>query len=111
MSKKIKKKKTVNKTASKLSAKKIVYVALTIFLGELLGLIAFEVISINFVSLLERAALPVEYEQIFGMIYSPLPVYLFWTLIFVGAVGGFFLGLTWWQIVYVEHRHWRNRIK
>ncbi len=111
MSKKINKKKTTSKQIDKLSLKKIVYVLLTIFLGELLGFIAFGLISINFVSMLEKIGLPVEYAQIFGPVYGPLPAYLFWTLIFAGAVSGFFLGLTWWRIVYVEHRHWRNKRK
>ncbi len=94
-----------------MSLKKIVYIMLTIFLGKLLGFIAFELISMNVVGMLEKSGLVVEYEQIFGLVYSPLPAYLFWTLIVTGAAGGFFLGLRWWQLVYVEHKHWRNRIK
>ena len=103
--------KKTNKQVAKISVKKIVYVVLTIFLGKLLGLLAFELISFNFVSTLEKDSLPVAYDQIFGLVWSPLPAYLFCTLIFFGAVGGFFLGLTWWRIVYVEHRHWRNKTK
>ncbi len=106
-----KKNNTSGEVANKLSAKKVVYVILTIILGKLLGFLVFEAISINFVSMLEKDGLPVQYDQIFGLVYSPLPAYLFWTLIVTGAVGGFFLGLSWWRMVYVEHKHWRNRMK
>ncbi len=106
-----KKSKQINKQVDKIIAKKVLYVVLTVFLGKLFGLLAFELITAGFVNMLEKNALQVEYVQIFGMIYSPLPAYLFWSFILVGAVGGFFLGLTWWQIVYVEHRHWRNKTR
>jgi hypothetical protein len=99
-----KKSKALNKKERKISPKKIIYVLLTIFLGKLLGLIAFEIISLVFVKASQRAGSVVEYDQVFGLVYSPLPAYLFWTLISAGAIGGFFLGLTWWGIIYVEHR-------
>ena len=113
MTKKKTNKKNVSslKQAENMSLKKIVYIMLTIFLGKLLGFIAFELISMNVVGMLEKSGLVVEYEQIFGLVWSPLPAYLFWTLIFFGAVGGFFLGLTWWRIIYVERKHWRNKAK
>jgi len=101
----------INKETNRLSFKKIVYIVLTIFLGKLLGLIAFALVSINLVAFLEKNNLPVAYDRIFGIVYSPLPAYLFWLIISIGAIGGFFLGLTWWRIVYVEHRHWRMKRK
>ncbi|MEK7151043.1 MAG: hypothetical protein AAB783_02490 [Patescibacteria group bacterium] len=30
----------------------------------------------------------------------------FW---FFGVLGGYWLGVRWWQIVYIEHRHWLRR--
>lgn len=42
------------KNQNETSLKKIIYVILTIFLGKLLGLVAFELISISIVSSLEK---------------------------------------------------------
>ncbi len=96
------------KGKNKWSAKKIIYVLLVIALGKLLGFIAFEILSLKFVKILTRRGLPVEFDHILWFVWSPLPAYLYWILVYAGAIGGFFLGLRWWQIVYVEKRHWRN---
>lgn len=103
-----KKSKVLNKKESRINPKKTIYVILTILLGKMLAFIAFEIISLIFVKTLQKSGLPVLYEQIFGLVYSPLPAYLFWTFMSVGVVGGFFLGLTWWRIIYVGKRHWKN---
>jgi hypothetical protein len=96
------------KKTDKWSLKKGVYVILTMGLGKLLGLIAYGLITLKFIKILVRRGLPVEYDHIYWFIYSPVPAYLFWVLVFSGVIGGFFLGLRWWQIVYVEKRHWRK---
>lgn len=96
------------KKSDEWNLKKIIYIFLTITLGKLLGFLAFELLTLKFVGMLEKRGLPVEFDQIFWFVYSPLPVYLYWTLIYAGAIGGFFLGLRWWQMVYVEHRHWKK---
>ena len=90
-----------------MNVKKIIYVLLTIFLGKLLGFLAFLLLTLKLVMILERRGLPVGYDHIFGFVWSPLPAYLYWVLILAGAIGGFFLGLCWWRIVYVECQHWR----
>jgi len=96
------------KKADKLSLKKIIYVLLAIALGKLLGFLAFELLTLKLVRMLERRGLPVEWNQIFWFVWSPLPVYLYWTLIYAGVIGGFYLGLRWWRMVYVEKRHWKK---
>ena len=96
------------KKSDQLSLKKIIYVILTIILGKLLGFLAYELISIKFIKILVRRGLPVEYNRVFEPVYSPVPAHLFWLLVLTGAIGGFFLGLRWWQMVYVEHRHWKK---
>lgn len=90
-----------------MNIKKIIYVLLAITLGKLLGFLAFELLTLKFIRILERRGYPIGWEQIFWFVWSPLPSYLYWTLIYAGVIGGFFVGLKWWQIVYVEHRHWR----
>ena len=37
-----------------------------------------------------------------------LPPVLQLTFFLGGAFGGFFLGIHWWNVVYVEKRHWRS---
>jgi hypothetical protein len=96
------------KKTNKWSAKKIIYILLAITLGKLLGFVSFEILSLKFVKMLTRRGLPVEFSQVFWFVWSPLPAYLYWTLIYAGVIGGFFAGLRWWQIIYVEHRHWRK---
>ena len=96
------------KKTDKWSLKKVIYVLLTIGLGKLLGLIAYGLITLKFIKILVRRGLPVEYDHIYWFIYSPVPAYLFWVLVLSGVIGGFFLGLRWWQMVYVEHRHWKK---
>ena len=40
---------------------------------------------------------------------STLLIQLYATLLFVlGILGGVSLGRIWWQLVYVEKKHWRN---
>jgi hypothetical protein len=96
------------KKTNKWSTKKVIYVILAVFLGKLMGFLTFEILSLKFVRILMRRGLPVEFHQIFWFVWSPLPSFLYWTLIWAGAIGGFFLGLVWWRIIYVEKRHWRN---
>jgi hypothetical protein len=72
--------------------KKTIYILLVMFLGLLLAQMTFWLIEIwalnNF--MLE------------------LPTYLQIIFSALGLLSGYFLGQTWWRIVYVEHRHWRN---
>ncbi len=95
----------------KINIKKVVYVILVILLGKMLAFIAFELLSLKLVRSLEERGFAVIYNHILGPIYSPLPAGIYWVFIIIGAVGGFFLGLSWWRIVYVEHRHWSNWCK
>lgn len=96
------------KKKDKWSVKKVIYVLLVIGLGKLLGFLAFEALTLKFIRILMKRGLPVEFHQVFWFVWSPLPNYLYWVLIWSGAIGGFFVGLKWWQIVYVEKRHWRK---
>ena len=90
------------------SLKKIIYVFLAITFGKLLGFLAFELLTLKFVGILKKRGLPVEFDQTFWFVWSPLPAYLYWVFIYGVVIGGFFLGLRWWQMVYVEKRHWKK---
>ncbi|MFA7208967.1 MAG: hypothetical protein WC120_01655 [Parcubacteria group bacterium] len=73
--------------------KKTIYIILTMFLGVLLAVIAFGLLDIRY---LNSGAV------------DGLPGYASAAFFLAGLIGGYFLGQTWWRIVYVEHRHWRR---
>ena len=90
--------------------KKIIYILLVMFLGFLLAEIAHWLIEIWLVNeLLGEGMTPESYSCLSTHCY--LPPYLQFGLIAYGLIGGYFLGQSWWRIVYVEKRHWRNRKK
>jgi hypothetical protein len=35
------------------------------------------------------------------------PTWALWSICILGIVGGFWLGRTWWRIIYIEKRRWR----
>ena len=82
------------------------YIICTTFLGILLGIIVNGFVELPVIALLtfdiEKFGLGMTWEQ-WGVVHA------IWTFItFIGgAIGGYFLGILWWRIVYVEHRHWR----
>ncbi len=47
----------------------------------------------------------------FWLFSTYLPVYVPVLLLIAGLISGFFVGMRWWQIVYVEKRHWSFRKK
>lgn len=53
------------KKTNEWSLKKIIYVFLAAVLGKFLGFLAFELLTLKFVGILEKRGLPVEFDQIF----------------------------------------------
>ncbi len=45
-------------------------------------------------------------KSILWLFSTYLPSYVPIIMLIAGLVGGYFLGQVWWQIVYVEKRHW-----
>ncbi len=88
--------------------KKTIYILLTMLLGLLLAEIGHWLIEIWWVKqLILSGFIPREY--VFLSTHCFLPPYLQLGLLALGLIGGYFLGQTWWRIVYVEHRHWKRR--
>jgi len=88
--------------------KKTIYIILTMFLGLLLAEIAHWALEAWFInSVIASGGIP--QENIFLGIHCYLPIIVQLSLLIFGLIGGYFLGQTWWRIVYVEHRHWRQR--
>lgn len=87
----------------KTETKRRIYIFLSMILGVLLGIIVY--------ALTEKAHINnlLSKEVISGgeKIFLP-PIFVFIFLI-AGIILGYALGVRWWQIVYVEKRHWRFR--
>ena len=88
--------------------KKTIYILLTMLLGLLLAEIGHWLIEIWWVKqLILSGSIPREY--VFLDTHCFLSPYLQLGLLALGLIGGYFLGQTWWRIVYIEHRHWKRR--
>jgi len=87
--------------------KKTIYILLTMFLSLLLAEIVHWLIEIWWVNhLLSMGLAPKLYISL-GTHCFLLP-YLQFGLLILGLVGGYFLGQTWWRIIYIEHRRWKK---
>jgi hypothetical protein len=86
-----------------MNIKKIAYILLAMFLGLLFSLIAHALIEINF---LNNSFVAGNFSEGRGC-FLPLTVQII--LPISGLAFGYYLGVNWWQIVYVEKRHWRMK--
>jgi hypothetical protein len=87
--------------------KKTIYILLTMFLGFLLAEIAHGLFETWLIGRLLSAGLSPQ-PYVFLGTHCYLPPYLQLGLLASGLVGGYFLGQTWWRIIYIEHRRWRK---
>lgn len=87
--------------------KKIIYLILSVTLWILIALIIYGLLTLIVIK--NQFCLFLNSNiHFFGQIYSPLSGYVLWLLLATGAVGGYFIGLRWWQWVYVEKKHWKH---
>ena len=88
--------------------KRRIYIFLSIILGILLGSIAHALIEKAYINnMLAQGIVPV--STWCNICYLPLGLSI--ALLVGGVIFGYILGVRWWQIVYVEKRHWRMKIK
>ncbi|MEK7660398.1 MAG: hypothetical protein AAB343_04310 [Patescibacteria group bacterium] len=86
--------------------KRTVYIFCTIVLGSLLGVIVHGFVELPIIALLildiDAYGLGLTWNQWYF-------IHTIWSVLTFGGgiVGGYFLGVTWWRIVYIERRHWR----
>jgi NADH:ubiquinone oxidoreductase subunit 6 (subunit J) len=93
-----------------LKIKRKIYLGFTMLLGLELAIILQVLLESLYVSsILNTGTQPVRYGILF--FFSYLPPWVTAIILLAGIVGGFFLGQTWWRIVYIEKRHWRFRKK
>lgn len=86
-------------------AKKVAYLILTTILGILLTFLIYAFAEIKY---LEWSAQNNHSVVWYGSCILH-PVFRI-GLLFVGAIGGFFLGKVWWRKVYIE-QYWYNKFK
>jgi hypothetical protein len=98
-----------NFDATKPSLKKSVYLALVVALGALFGFLVLLVLALLVIKFQASFGSLAEGAFLSGLVLGPTPVILFWVFVLAGAVGGFFVGPRWWQIIYVERRRWRRQ--
>lgn len=88
--------------------KRPLYFALTTFLGVLLSYVVHAIIEILYLAWAVKNNKPITWTLHFGVGPCALPPVLQYGLVVLGLVGGWFLGQTWWRIVYIEHRGWHH---
>jgi len=89
-----------------MNTKKQIYIFLTMVLGVLLTTILHAVMEIFYIGLLAENFAKYSLGLNWNAIYI---IHYIFTIVLValGIIGGYFLGQRWWQIVYIEKRHWR----
>jgi hypothetical protein len=84
--------------------KKTIYILAAMFLGFLLSLIAHAELEMWYLrQMLSAGAVPPAYGP-----HEFLPPQASYALSICGLIFGYVLGQRWWQIVYIEHRHWKK---
>jgi hypothetical protein len=90
-----------------MNLKKAIYIICAMILGFLVSLIIHAKLEIWYINqMLDSGIAPVSFC---GREFLP-PLVSFLLAIF-GLIFGYIVGQRWWQIVYVEKRHWRWKKK
>ena len=100
-------KKSISGGQIRKNLKRKIYVSLTIFLGIMLSFIMYALLE----WIIIKRALAKEHiitgTYFLGVSWCALSVWIQYTFLLLGLVGGYFLGQVWWIMVYIEKRHWR----
>jgi hypothetical protein len=91
--------------------KKIFYIILTIFLGLLLSFIVHALAEVIYLNYAFKNELEIQASYFLGVGWCALPIWVQYTFPVLGIAGGYFLGIYWWDLVYVKRKHWRFRKK
>jgi hypothetical protein len=86
----------------KTKTKRKIYIFCAIILGVLLGTLLY---SLAEKRAIEDMLVAGNVRAVYGNFF--LPPAVSFISISGGAIFGYILGVRWWQIVYVEKRHWR----
>jgi len=85
-----------------MNIKKTIYIISTMFLGLLLSFLAHAAIEIWYINRLLGLGVAPRASSLTHNCYLPSSLQII--LLLAGLVGGYFMGQTWWRIIYVEHR-------
>lgn len=85
-----------------MNIKKTVYIIATMFLGLLLSFLAHAGIEIWYINRVLAQGQPPKASSLVHNCFLPISFQII--LLLAGLIGGYFLGKTWWRIIYVEHR-------
>lgn len=107
---KIKKINKMSKKTKKQPFKKALYLLLSTLLGTILSFIAHAAIEMIYLKYLEDNNIEVIPAYFFGKTaWCALPLWIQASLLVIGIIGGYLLGLTWWKWVYVDKKHRKFR--
>ncbi|MDD3607624.1 MAG: hypothetical protein PHQ20_02405 [Candidatus Moranbacteria bacterium] len=84
---------------------------MTVILGLLLSFILHALIEVFYINHLLSIGKSPQGNYFLGVGWCALPSWAQYSLPGLGIIGGYFLGVNWWKVVYIEKRHWKNRIK
>jgi len=85
-----------------MNIKKTIYIISTMVLGLLLSFLTHAGIEIWYINRLLAAGSAPKASSLVHNCFLPASLQIF--LLLAGLVAGYFLGQTWWRIIYVEHR-------
>jgi len=85
-----------------MNIKKTIYIIATMFLGLLLSFLAHAGIEIWHINRLLGRGITPKASSLTHNCFLPASLQI--VLLLAGLVGGYFLGQTWWRIIYIEHR-------
>ena len=89
--------------------KRRVYIFLTIILGIILSYIVHAGVELLYLKV--AGFENVTWYMHWGFAPCSLPPFVAYSILLIGIIGGYFLGRFWWQLVYVEKKHWRFKNK
>lgn len=86
--------------------KRMIYIASSIFLGLLLSFIFHALAEVFYLEHAFNNNLEIQSSYFLGVGWCALPIWVQYTFPILGIVGGYFLGIYWWKLVYIEKKHW-----
>jgi len=91
--------------------KKTIYLILSVILGIMISFIIHGLMEIVYLNWVEKSGHLVAWNSVLGKGSCALSDWVKYGLLILGIIGGYLLGRHWWQIVYMEKRHWRFKNK
>jgi len=90
--------------------KRRLYILLCVVLGLMLGFLLHSLVEVLVIDRLIASADAAPYGLTWAQWFH---AHTAWTVVTTagGVIGGYFLGISWWRIVYIEKRHWRTKAK